>query len=70
KEASGTAIATYDDVEPTAHTQETAATPGGIDMTTTTAATKEISSTDAAAPSRASALPAPTNFPDFQLRGN
>lgn len=70
KEASGTAIATYDDAEPTAHTQETAATPGGIDMTTTTAATKEISSTDAAASSRASALPAPTNFPDFQLRGN
>lgn len=63
------AIATYDDAEPVAHPAETASTPAGIDVTTTTAAVKEISADNAEAPASASVIAAPT-FPDFKLRGN
>lgn len=68
-DASSTAIATYDNAEPVAHPEETASTPAGIDVTTTTAAVKAISAENAAAPVSASAIAAPA-FPDFQLRGN
>ncbi|MCZ7484725.1 plant virulence effector HPE1-like domain-containing protein [Rhizobium rhizogenes] len=68
-ETSSTAIATYDDAEPVAHPQETVSTPAGIDVTTTTAGVKEISTDNAAAPASASVV-APPEFPDFKLRGN
>ncbi|TRB00631.1 MULTISPECIES: plant virulence effector HPE1-like domain-containing protein [Rhizobium/Agrobacterium group] len=68
-ETSSSAIATYDDAEPMAHPQETVSTPAGIDVTTTTAGVKEISTDNAAAPASASVVAAP-EFPDFKLRGN
>ncbi|MDA5632013.1 MULTISPECIES: plant virulence effector HPE1-like domain-containing protein [Rhizobium/Agrobacterium group] len=68
-ETSSSAIATYDNAEPVAHPQETVATPAGIDVTTTTAGVKEISTDNAAAPASASVVAAP-EFPDFKLRGN
>ena len=68
-ETSSTAIATYDDAEPVAHPAETVSTPAGIDVTTTTAAVKEISPENAAEPASASVIGAP-QFPDFKLRGN
>ncbi|MDO3440992.1 plant virulence effector HPE1-like domain-containing protein [Agrobacterium sp. V1] len=68
-ETSSSAIATYDDAEPVAHPQETVSTPAGIDVTTTTAGVKEISTDNAAAPASASVVAAP-EFPDFKLRGN
>lgn len=66
---SGTAIATYDDAAPEAHPAETASTPAGIDVTTTTAAVKAISGDNASKPANASVIGTP-QFPDFQLRGN
>ncbi|MFK0209058.1 plant virulence effector HPE1-like domain-containing protein [Agrobacterium sp. NPDC090283] len=66
---SSTAIATYDEAAPEAHPAETASTPAGIDVTTTTAAVKEISTETTAAPASASVIGTP-QFPDFQLRGN
>ncbi|MCZ7462965.1 plant virulence effector HPE1-like domain-containing protein [Rhizobium rhizogenes] len=68
-ETSSSAIATYDDAEPVADPQETVSTPAGIDVTTTTAGVKEISTDNAAAPASASVVAAPV-FPDFKLRGN
>lgn len=69
QETPGTAIATYDEGEAGTPPEETAATPAGIDMTATTAATKTISAANATAPSSASAMAAP-DFQDFKLRGN
>ena len=66
---SSTAIATYDDAAPEAHPAETASTPAGIDVTTTTAAVKTISSDNASKPANASVIGTP-QFPDLQLRGN
>lgn len=68
-ETPSTAIATYGEGEAVAHPEETASTPAGIDVTTTTAAVKEISADNAAAPASASVIAAP-EFPDFKLRGN
>jgi hypothetical protein len=68
-ETSSTAIATYDEAEPAAHPAGTVSTPAGIDVTTTTAAVKEISTENAAEPASASVIGAP-QFPDFKLRGN
>ncbi|KJF65879.1 plant virulence effector HPE1-like domain-containing protein [Rhizobium nepotum] len=69
EETPSTAIATYDEGEAVAHPDETASTPAGIDVTTTTAAVKEISADKAAVPASASVIAAP-DFPDFKLRGN
>jgi hypothetical protein len=68
-ETPSTAIATYDEGEAGTHPDETASTPAGIDLTTTTAAVKEISVDNAAAPASASMVAAP-EFPDFKLRSN
>ncbi len=68
-DSSATAIATYDEAAPEVHPAETVSTPAGIDVTTTTAAVKVISSDDASKPTNASVIGAP-QFPDFQLRGN
>lgn len=65
----GTAIATYDETAPEAHPAETASTPAGIDVTTTTAAVTAISSDNASKPANAALIGTP-QFPDFQLRGN
>ncbi|MDZ7928417.1 MAG: plant virulence effector HPE1-like domain-containing protein [Agrobacterium sp.] len=77
QETSGTAIATYDEGEAGTHPQDTAATPAGVDMTTTTAATKTISAANAAASSTASASASSSasaittpDFQDFKLRSN
>lgn len=67
---SSTAIATYDDAAPEAPPAETASTPHFyIDVTTTTAAVKAISSDNASKLTNASVIGTP-QFPDFQLRGN